>query len=249
MAGVAGLRWRKALAVSMVFHCVILLGLGWLAGKVLLPVEPPETLIELELASGPAGGQSAPAAAPAAPQVRPASAAPSLPQPVEQTPVVEPETVTSAVVPEAVVAVSAMTVTSVDTGAILAGGGADSAAAGEDGGSGGGTGGGQGSGGGGDSASQTRDIIPPGVLSRREPPYPEQARQRGTEGTVVLRIEILTNGQAGQVSVHRSSGSELLDEAAATAARRWRFVPAKVRSTGQSIAVFTTTPVIFKLNG
>ena len=241
------MRWRKALTVSMVLHCVILLGLGWLAGKALLPVEPPETLIEVELASGPDRGQPAPAAAPSAPQVRPVSAAPSMPQPVAQTPVAE--TVTPAVVQEAVVAVSAMTVTSVESSTAVIGGGNGGTDSGGGDGSGGGTAGGQGSGGGGGGNSQARDIIPPEILSRREPVYPEQARQQGTEGTVVLRIEILTNGQAGRVSVHRSSGSDLLDEAAATAARRWRFVPAKVRGTGQSIAVYTTTPVTFKLNG
>ena len=248
MVGTAGLRWRKALAVSMVLHCVVLLGLGWLAGKALLPVELPETLIEVELASGPDGGQPAPAAAASAPQPSPASAVPTLPQSVAQTPVAEP--VMPAAVQEAVVAVSAMTVTSVESSATLIGGGdgGTDSGGGGDGGS-GGTAGGQGSGSGGGGNGQARDIIPPAILSRREPVYPEQARQRGTEGTVVLRIEILTNGQAGQVSVHRSSGSDLLDEAAATAARRWRFVPARVRGTGQSIAVYTTTPVIFKLNG
>ncbi len=249
MVGAAGLRWRKALAVSMVLHCVVLLGIGWLAGKALMTVEPPETLIELELASGPDGGQPAAAAAPSAPQVRPASAAPSLPQPVVQTPVAEP--VTPAAVQEAVVAVSAMMVTSVESSATAIGGGngGTDSGGGGDGGSGGGSAGGQGTGSGGGGNGQARDIIPPEVLSRREPTYPEQARQQRIEGTVVLRIEILTNGQPGQVSVHRSSGSDLLDEAAATAARRWRFVPARVRGTGQSIAVYTTTPVIFRLNG
>ncbi|MBP2663437.1 MAG: hypothetical protein H6Q71_1385 [Firmicutes bacterium] len=52
----AGLRWRKAMVISLLVHSIVLTGAGWLVNKALLPVEmPPETLIELELANGPEG--------------------------------------------------------------------------------------------------------------------------------------------------------------------------------------------------
>lgn len=49
------------------------------------------------------------------------------------------------------------------------------------------------------------------------------------------------------MSIAESSGSDLLDDAAVAAVQRWRFVPAKVRGTGQRIACQTTMPVVLKL--
>ena len=256
----AGLRWRKAMVISLLVHSIVLTGAGWLVNKALLPVEmPPETLIELELANGPEGpegptGSSLAAAAPTAAPTSPASASPApvpnLPQPT----LVQPAPVAESVMPEPVVAVSAMALVGVDSGAIAAASesaGGDGGGGTSTGGGGGSSQGGQGSGGGngmsGGGSGSAGGVIPPGILSRREPNYPEQARQGGVEGTVVLRIEILENGHAGEVSIAESSGSELLDDAAVDAVQRWRFVPAKVRGTGQRIACQTTMPVVFKL--
>lgn len=235
-----GSRWRKAWIISFILHSFVLTSAGWMAGKALLPAELTETLIELELSDEPDSQQIA-----GLPEQSPASAelVRTLPQSTFQ-----PETVAEPMVAEPVVAVSAMAVESVDTSAIVptsaavAGSGGGTAAGAS--GNGQSAGDGQGSGGG---SGKSREIIHPGILSRREPAYPEQARRAGIEGTVVLRIEILENGRAGEVSVSRSSGSELLDDAAVTAVRRWRFVPAKVRGTGQSIACQTTMPVVFRL--
>ena len=44
--------------------------------------------------------------------------------------------------------------------------------------------------------------------------YPERARQRGDEGTVVLRITVDLTGRVLDVAVARSSGSPILDDAA-----------------------------------
>ncbi len=44
--------------------------------------------------------------------------------------------------------------------------------------------------------------------------YPERARQRGDEGTVVLRITVDPTGRVLDVAVARSSGSPILDDAA-----------------------------------
>lgn len=246
-----GTRWRKAWIVSVILHSIVLISAGWMIGKALLPVDKPEPLIELELTNEPDSppGADATATAPAAVPV--ASTAAIRSQPVQQ-PVSPPAVVPEAVTAEAVVAVSSMSVESVDTSAAAsdgaaAGDGAGGSGSGLASGSGSGSGSGTGSGAGSGSGSSSREIIPPGIYSRREPAYPEQARREGIEGTVVLRIEILANGRAGDVSVSRSSGSELLDEAAVDAVQRWRFVPAKIRGTGQSVPCQTTMPVVFRL--
>ena len=58
------------------------------------------------------------------------------------------------------------------------------------------------------------------------PEYPLVAREAGWEGTVVLQVEVLPGGTAGAVTVYRSSGYPVLDQAAVKAVKAWRFVPA-----------------------
>jgi len=241
MDWVAGSRWRKAMVLSLLLHSIVLTGVGYLAGKAVLPVPMPETLIELELASDPTSPSLA--AIPASAAVAPSSQE-MVPQQQQTNPVAE-QMMQAAVVDVssamAVVAVDSSTIASAGTTASPAG----TLAAGDGNPAAGVTGSSSGSV---ESTGAAREIIPPGILSRREPNYPEKARQAGIEGTVVLSIEILENGRAGEVSIYQSSGSELLDDAAAAAVQRWRFVPAKVRGSGQSIACQTTLPVVFKLN-
>ena len=62
-----------------------------------------------------------------------------------------------------------------------------------------------------------------------------------------MRIEILANGRSGSIAVFRSSGHEILDDAAITTVEKWRFVPAKDRNSGQAIACYTTIPISFRL--
>ncbi len=58
------------------------------------------------------------------------------------------------------------------------------------------------------------------------PDYPRSAREAGWEGTVMLRVEVLDNGAAGAVAIHRSCGHEVLDQAALLAVQKWKFTPA-----------------------
>ena len=56
------------------------------------------------------------------------------------------------------------------------------------------------------------------------PPYPDEARRRGWEGRVMLRVAIDENGRAGVPSIEESSGYALLDRTAADwIRRRWRW--------------------------
>jgi len=60
-------RWRKALAISVLAHCLLLAGAGWLGGSLLKAARLPD-LLEVELISDPGRGeQTAAAAAPVAP--------------------------------------------------------------------------------------------------------------------------------------------------------------------------------------
>ena len=58
------------------------------------------------------------------------------------------------------------------------------------------------------------------------PEYPRIAQEAGWEGTVMLHVEVLADGKAGMVSVERTSGHAVLDDAALNAVQRWRFSPA-----------------------
>ncbi len=91
-------------------------------------------------------------------------------------------------------------------------------------------------------------IMGPQILSQVHPVYPEGARQAGKAGTVLLKVQILENGLAGDVSVKQSSGNELLDQAAVNAVYKWHFTPAKEKNTGRAVVCYTTVPVVFRLD-
>jgi len=86
---------------------------------------------------------------------------------------------------------------------------------------------------------------PPKVLNWTDPPYPEQARQQGVEGTVVLRLTVGADGLPGNVRVSRSSGHAALDEAAIAHVRRTRFTPAL--KDGEPMSTSITFKVKFRL--
>ena len=86
----------------------------------------------------------------------------------------------------------------------------------------------------------------PQLLHKVEPLYPEEARRQRMEGRVVIRLEVLTNGLAGLVTIRQSSGQQLLDEAAVEAVKKWRFIPAK-DARGTPVLSFTIVPVAFQL--
>lgn len=81
-------------------------------------------------------------------------------------------------------------------------------------------------------------------LGNPPPEYPPLALRRKQQGSVVLRILVLESGRAGQVTVDRSSHSELLDQAAVKTVQQWRFIPAKRGATpikGYAIQTITFT--------
>jgi len=85
----------------------------------------------------------------------------------------------------------------------------------------------------------TADVAP-------NPPYPAQAIQRRLAGEVVLRIRVDASGAPVEVTIETSSGSSLLDAAAAKFVKaRWHFVPAL--QDGRPVEALALLPINFSL--
>ncbi len=76
-------------------------------------------------------------------------------------------------------------------------------------------------------AKKEIDLIYPRYVENPKPIYPREARKKGYEGEVILRVEVLTNGRVGEIEIRRSSGYEILDRSAIETIKRWRFTPAQ----------------------
>ena len=73
-----------------------------------------------------------------------------------------------------------------------------------------------------------------------KPRYPDQLRQRGIEGQVLVRLTVSAAGSVESASVARSSGHELLDQEARATVLRWRFQPLEAPKVAQ-------LPITFRL--
>jgi len=88
-------------------------------------------------------------------------------------------------------------------------------------------------------------FVQPKYAENPKPVYPQEAKRKGYEGEVILKVEVLPNGRVGQVEVKSSSGYELLDRSALTTVKKWKFVPAK---KGEApIRLWVNIPVKFQL--
>ncbi|MDD4927958.1 MAG: energy transducer TonB [Gallionella sp.] len=100
-------------------------------------------------------------------------------------------------------------------------------------------------------ASPTVADTPPdytaSYLDNPRPAYPMVARRMGWEGRVVLNVEVLAEGACGAVNVFRSSGREVLDNAAMSTVKGWRFSPA--RHAGRAVTQWFKVPINFSLEG
>lgn len=82
-------------------------------------------------------------------------------------------------------------------------------------------------------------------LNNPRPPYPMVARRMGYNGKVILNVEVLAEGKAGQVLLHQSSGYEILDKSALQTVKTWKFSPAK--RFGQPVTQWFLVPIKFSL--
>jgi protein TonB len=77
------------------------------------------------------------------------------------------------------------------------------------------------------------------------PTYPRTARAKNQQGTVTLLVVIREDGQVTTVQVHASSGHKKLDDAALTAVRTWKYVPAT--AAGQPHASVILQSIVFEI--
>jgi periplasmic protein TonB len=93
-------------------------------------------------------------------------------------------------------------------------------------------------------------VTPPigraGYLNNPPPEYPPQAVRQGLQGTVLLRVHVLSDGKVDAVEVKQSSGRKILDEEAVRTVKRWLFTPSKRGET--PIDGFATVPIEFALD-
>ncbi|MFT3735576.1 MAG: energy transducer TonB [Rhodocyclaceae bacterium] len=78
-----------------------------------------------------------------------------------------------------------------------------------------------------------------------KPDYPMLLREQGIGGTVLLRVWAGIDGLPGDITILKSSGYRLLDEAALRAVRSWRFLPA--RRGSERLASWVEFPVRFAI--
>jgi len=88
-------------------------------------------------------------------------------------------------------------------------------------------------------------FVHPRYLNNPKPAYPQEAKQRGHQGEVTLRVEVLASGQVGQIEIRRSSGHEILDRSALATVKQWQFVPAKKGK--ESIPLWVNIPITFRI--
>lgn len=79
------------------------------------------------------------------------------------------------------------------------------------------------------------------------PTYPREAIREGLTGTVLLQVLVDVDGKPLEVTIARSSGHRILDQAARKQVLgRWRFIPAQ--KNGQAVQAIGLVPIDFALD-
>jgi TonB family protein len=104
---------------------------------------------------------------------------------------------------------------------------------------------GQGGSGSGDPGNGGTGGLHPRYAQNPKPVYPLEAREKGYQGEVLLKVEVLSNGRVGQIEVKKSSGYDILDQSALATVRQWRFIPA--RKGEVAIPFWVNIPIKFQL--
>lgn len=90
---------------------------------------------------------------------------------------------------------------------------------------------------------KTGSIVPAKLVKRVQPIYPAEAREKGIEGTVKLKVIVGKDGSVTVLSVVK--GDPLLSPAAIDAVQQWRYEPWQLN--GQPIDMDTTIDLVFSL--
>lgn len=78
-----------------------------------------------------------------------------------------------------------------------------------------------------------------------KPLYPERARAAEMEGQTIVEALVDIDGKVIDVRLVKSSGFDILDQAAMSTARKWTFTPAEQR--GKPVRVWVNIPFNFSL--
>lgn len=87
--------------------------------------------------------------------------------------------------------------------------------------------------------------VEPVPLEMRLPEYPALARQLHQEGKVFILCLLDHDGSVMQTRLYKTSGYEVLDDAAVAGAKNFKFSPAK--QGNQTVRVWVSIPVNFRL--
>ena len=87
--------------------------------------------------------------------------------------------------------------------------------------------------------------IKPSYLNNPAPRYPFEARQKGWDGTVTLKVRVDKDGKPLNIDIQQSSGHKVLDEAALKTVKTWNFRPAHFGN--MTIESLVIVPVRFDL--
>ena len=80
----------------------------------------------------------------------------------------------------------------------------------------------------------------------RPPKYPPQAVRQRQQGKVLLKVLVGFDGKPEEMTVEKSSGSRLLDQAAIAAVKTWMFNPGQ--KGGKPAAGYALVPIDFNLS-
>jgi TonB family protein len=88
--------------------------------------------------------------------------------------------------------------------------------------------------------------VKPKPIDLPVPDYPSSVRDAGVEGSTVVEALLDLDGSVMDARVQKSSGNQMLDEAAVNAALKAKFTPAKQRD--KPVRVWISLPYRFSLN-
>lgn len=89
--------------------------------------------------------------------------------------------------------------------------------------------------------------VPPKIISRVEPEYPQDARRRCISGKVVIRFLVDSSGRVLNPSVLDAKPEGIFDRCVLEALRKWRFKPGIYQ--GRPVSTWMVLPIHFQLTG
>lgn len=92
----------------------------------------------------------------------------------------------------------------------------------------------------------TEDITPPVKIRAPQPAYPKKARRKHIEGVVILQAVIDRTGKVRDIKLLKGL-YPLIDQSAIEAVRQWAFEPARIKYTGEPVAIYYTLTINFQL--